>query len=154
MPSTATLHPRIRTQLERTPDIAVAAAADAMERGAEEIVAMMKTLAPHDDGDLRDSIGWTWGDEPKGSLKIGTIRSGRNAGRQFATLKITFFVGAFYAHMVEFGTSPHAQPKMRRIHPGTSAQPFFYAAWRAKKAGFRRKIRTAVRKAIREALRG
>lgn len=37
------------------------AAKVAMEQGAEEVVAMMKQLAPVDDGDLQMSISWTWG---------------------------------------------------------------------------------------------
>ncbi len=149
MASTAKLHPRLLGQLERTPAVAVQAAAQAMEEGAEEIVAFMKAAAPVDTGRLRNSIAWTWGDVPKGSVVIGEIRSGQNKGRQYGTLRITFYVGlrgagdydkGYYAHMVEFGTK-----KM-------PAQPFFIPAWRANKAKFKRKIRTAVRRAIKEAI--
>jgi HK97 gp10 family phage protein len=38
-----------------------------------------------------------------------------------------------YAHLVEFGTAPHYQPKLRRQHPGTKAKPFMEPAWRQNK---------------------
>ena len=53
---------------------------DAMEKGATETVAMMKRLVPVETGELRDSIGWTWGDAPAGSLIIGTV-GGTNTRR-------------------------------------------------------------------------
>lgn len=154
MATTGTLSPRLKAQLERTPKIAVEAAARAMEEGADEIVAFMKTLVPVRSGRLRESIAWTWGDAPEGSLVIDEIRSGQNAGSQFATLRITFYVGEWYGRLVEFGTTPHAQPNRGTDHPGATAQPFFYPAWRAMRAKFKRKTRAAVRRAIKEALNG
>ena len=46
------------------------AARAAMEKGAEETVAMMKRLVPVKSGTLRDSIGWTWGKAPAGSISV------------------------------------------------------------------------------------
>lgn len=111
-----------------------------MEEGAAEIVAEMKRLAPVQSGALRDSIGWTWGDVPAGSFTIADVRSGKNAGEQYATLRIKIYAGskeAFYARWQEFGTKEHP------------AQPFFYVIWRKERAKFRRRIRAAVRAAIR-----
>lgn len=113
-----------------------------MEEGAAEIVAEMKRLAPVESGKLRDSINWTWGDVPAGSFTIADIRSGKNAGEQYATLRIKIYAGsreAYYARWQEFGTKN--QP----------AQPFFYVIWRKEKAKFRRRIRDAVKTAIKEA---
>ena len=138
----AQLSPRLQARLAKVPDIARAAAANAMEEGAAEIVAEMKRLAPVQSGALRDSINWTWGDVPAGSFTIADIRSGNNAGEQYATLRIKIYAGsreAYYARWQEFGTKD--QP----------AQPFFYVIWRKEKAKFRKRIRTAVRKAIKEA---
>lgn len=138
----ATLSPRLRARLERVPDVARRAAAQAMEKGAQEIVEEMKRLVPVDSGDLRDSIGWTWGDVPAGSFTIADIRSGKNKGDQYATLRIKIYAGnreAFYARFVEFGT-----------RTGSPAQPFFYVSWKARKTEFRRNIRAAVRAAIRQ----
>lgn len=112
---------------------------DAMEKGASEIVAMMKSLVPVDKGDLKRSIGWTWGDAPKGSISMGTVNgSSGNA-------KITIYAGddkAFYARWVEFGTRK------------ATAQPFFYVAWRTNKKRFRRRVSTAVGKAVRRIWNG
>ena len=136
----AQLSPRLQARLAKVPDIARAAAANAMEEGAAELVAEMKRLAPVQSGALRDSIGWTWGDVPAGSFTIADIRSGNNAGEQYATLRIKIYAGsreAYYARWQEFGTKN--QP----------AQPFFHVTWRKEKAKFRNRIRAAVRAAIR-----
>ena len=145
----AQLSPRLQARLAKVPDIARAAAAQAMEEGAELIVQEMKKAAPvlkdtdnkrRRPGALRDSIGWTWGEVPAGSFTIADIRSGRNAGEQYATLQIKIYAGnreAFYGRFQEFGTKDHP------------AQPFFYVTWSKEKAKFRRRIRAAVRAAIR-----
>lgn len=114
-----------------------------METGAQEVVEAMKAAVPVASGDLRDSIGWTWGDVPAGSFVIADVRSGRNKGDQYATLRIRIFAGnnkAFYARFVEFGT-----------RTGSPAQPFFFPVWKAKRAAFRKRIRDEVKRAIREA---
>ena len=144
----AELSTRLRQRLAKVPDIVREAAASAMEECAAEIVAEMKTLAPVDSGDLRDSIGWTWGDIPAGSFMIDEIRSGKNAGQQYATLRIKIYAGsreAFYARFIEFGTKT-----------GVRAQPFFFAAYKkwGGKAKFRARIRAAIRKRIKEAMNG
>ena len=148
MPQMAELSPRLRARLAKIPDIAREAAAAAMEEGAQEIVAEMKLLVPVDSGDLRDSINWTWGDIPAGSFVIDEIRSGKNAGDQYATLRIKIYAGnkeAFYARFIEFGTKT-----------GVRAQPFFFAAYKkwGGKAKFRARVRAAIRKRIKEAFNG
>ena len=144
----AELSPRLRARLAKIPDIVREAAASAMEECAAEIVAEMKLLVPVDSGDLRDSIGWTWGEVPAGSFVIDEIRSGKNAGQQYATLRIKIYAGsreAFYARFIEFGTKT-----------GVRAQPFFFAAYKkwGGKAKFRAPIRAAIRKRIKEAMNG
>ena len=138
----AELSPRLRARLAKIPDIAREAAAAAMEEGAQEIVDAMKMAAPIESGDLRASIGWTWGEVPAGSFMVDEIRSGKNKGDQYATLRIKIYAGnkdAFYARFQEFGT--RSQP----------AQPFFFSTWKRERAEFRRKIRAAIRKRIKEA---
>ena len=141
----AELSPRLRARLAKIPDIAREAAAAAMEEGAQEIVDAMKMAAPIESGDLRASIGWTWGEVPAGSFMIDEIRSGKNKGDQYATLRIKIYAGnrdAFYARFQEFGT---------RSHP---AQPFFFPTWKRERAKFRRRIRDRIRKRIKEAFNG
>ena len=119
-----------------------------MEEGAQEIVDAMKMAVPIESGELRDSIGWTWGEVPAGSFMIDEIRSGKNKGDQYATLRIKIYAGnkdAFYARFIEFGT-----------RTGVRAQPFFFAAYKkwGGKAKFRARVRAAIRKRIKEAFNG
>lgn len=141
----AKLSPRIVAKLKQIPDVAVDAARLAMEEGAQEIVEAMRALAPKgESGDLRDSIGWTWGDLPAGTFMIDEIRSGRGQGEQYATLRLKIYAGggdAFYARFHEFGTKSMA------------ANPFFFPVWKKMRAKYRRDIRARVRAAIREAWR-
>ncbi|WP_347268808.1 HK97-gp10 family putative phage morphogenesis protein [Paracoccus sp. (in: a-proteobacteria)] len=140
----AELNPRIVDKLKQIPAVAVDAARVAMEEGAQEIVDAMRAAAPRGEtGDLRDGIGWTWGDLPAGTFMIDEIRSGKNAGEQYATLRIKIYAGAgdgFYARFHEFGTKDGKTP----------ARPFFYPTWKARKAALRKKIRERVRAAIKE----
>lgn len=146
----AELSPRLQARLAKVPAIAADAAAQAMEEGADEIVAAMKAAAPvlkspdrrRKAGALRDSIGWTWGEVPAGSFVIADVRSGKNKVTQYATLRLKIYAGnreAFYGAWQEFGTSQ------------APAQPFFFSIWKAHKAKFRSRIASAVRKAIKEA---
>lgn len=112
------------------------AAEGVLEKQAEEVVAMMRRLVPVDQGDLRNSIKWTWGDAPKGALTIGSV-----GGQEYGTLRITIYAGgtkdSFHALFQEFGTRNMA------------ANPFFFPAWRAK----RRKVRSAITRALNKAIR-
>ena len=90
----AQLSPRIVAKIKQIPDVAVDAARQAMEEVAQEIVEAMRAAAPKGKtGRLRDSIGWTWGEVPAGSLMIDEIRSGKNKGDQYATLRIKIYAG-------------------------------------------------------------
>ncbi len=138
---------RLNRKLAKLPAVAKQMIRQAMEAKANEIVAMMKNLVPVDDGTLRDSIGWTWGKAPKGSLTLASVQATGDSD-----MTLTIYAGnkeAFYARWVEFGTARHENGGLfaGSIHPGTTAQPFFFVSWRANK---RRAVR-AVRKASRDA---
>ncbi len=138
---------RLNRKLAKLPAVARQMIRQAMEAKANEIVAMMKNLVPVDDGTLRDSIGWTWGKAPKGSLTLASVQATGDSD-----MTLTIYAGnkeAFYARWVEFGTARHENGGLfaGSIHPGTTAQPFFFISWRANK---RRTVR-AVRKASRDA---
>lgn len=125
----------LRKKLARIPALVAQRGRDAMEKSADEIVAMMKRLVPVDQGDLRDSIKWTWGDAPKGAAVIA--QSEVTAGN----VRLTIYAGnaeAYYARWIEFGTSKMA------------AQPFFFPSYRALRARTKRRIATATRKALKE----
>ncbi|WP_336801475.1 HK97-gp10 family putative phage morphogenesis protein [Kaistia sp. MMO-174] len=152
MPSNSILGlAKLERKLSRMPLAATAAIRTAMESVADEIVRLARSLAPVDDGDLRASIGWTWGAPPRGSLTLGKVaRSSLGRG-----LTITVYAGnseAFWARWVEFGTAPHevGGKFAGAEHPGTRAQPFFFPAYRASRKSAKRKIGTAVRKAAKQ----
>nr|WP_278520720.1 HK97-gp10 family putative phage morphogenesis protein [Brucella anthropi] len=109
----------------------------AMETSADEIVALAKNLVPVDKGDLKDSIGWTWGKAPKGAMTLGTVQSNEvDSG-----FTITIFAGnseAYYSRWVEFGTQ-----KM-------TAQPYFYPSYRALRRRSKSRVTRAVTKAIKK----
>lgn len=131
-----------------------AAAKKAMEAGADELVEMMKRLVPVDSGDLRDSIGWTWGNAPAGSSVIAQSDPDERG------LRITVYAGnekAYYAAWVEFGSAPHNVAlgggnksfKGDAVgHPGSRAQPFFFPSYRALRKRIRDRIRRETRKAL------
>lgn len=147
--------PSLRKKLKRLPELAAVEIRKAMEQSANEMVALAKSLVPRDSGDLASSIGWTWGDKPKGSMSLGQVKGGRGAGN----LRITIYAGssdAFYARWVEFGTSPHTNEGLfaGSEHPGTVAQPYFYPSWRAVRRGVKSRVSRAINKSAKRAAAG
>lgn len=110
----------------------------ALEKGAGEIVAMAKGLVSVRSGELRDSIGWTWGDAPEGAMALA--QSAVMEGGE----RITIYAGnseAFYARWQEFGTQHHPPA------------PFFYPSYRFLKRRVKGRITRQMRKAIKEGAR-
>lgn len=150
-----------RTKMQALSKAPLKYVAKAMEISAEEICALARAACPVDDGDLKASIGWTWGDAPKGSVAIGTVGDG-------AAMRITIYAGdekAYYARWVEFGTQAHAvgkgsdlsvKGKKRRQtggqHPGAAPQPFFFPAYRLGRKRAINRIKRAISKAVKEAV--
>lgn len=140
----------LERKLKRMPDNAIAKIKIAMEQGADEVVSMMRSLAPEDDGDLRDSIGWTWGKKPKYATALATATASLGGD-----LTLTIYAGnskVRYAHLVEFGTAAHTNGGMfaGSEHPGTKGQPFFFVSWRANRKKVKARIRRAVRSDAKE----
>jgi HK97 gp10 family phage protein len=126
----------MKAKLSRMPALVERKARLAMEKGADEIVAMMKRLVPVDQGDLRDSIGWNWDTNPAGTKIVGTARS-----RVGGDLRLVIYAGddrAFYARMLEFGTV------------NMPAHPYFFVSYRTLKNRVKRRITLASRKALKE----
>lgn len=128
-------------------------------------------------GTLRDSIGWVWADSgseriPK-RLRAALLARARGAGMRIGTVPgIVLVAGskkAFYAQMVEFGTAPGrrgfragASPTdvkqhkdkgriIRRTHPGSRPQPFFWPVYRLMRKNIGNRLSRAMTKAIRNA---
>lgn len=58
------------------------------------------------------------------------------------------------AHLVEFGTAPHAQPRRGIMHPGARPFPFFRPAFEATKETTVRRLGTGVRNLILSRIKG
>lgn len=124
----------LRRKLDAIPKAAKAAVEQSMEKSAQEIVDLARRLCPVDQGTLRDSIGWTWGNAPAGSMVLASTKG--------AVLRITIFAGndeAFYARWVEFGTV------------NTPPHGFFYTSYRMLKKRTKSRTGRDVNKAIKEA---
>lgn len=144
---------KLNRKLAKLPAAAEKRIKEAMAQGADEIVAMMKSLVAVDSGDLRDSIGWTWGEAPKYSQKIATVKS--SDGK----LTLTIFAGntkVRYSHLIEFGTAAHVNGGMfaGTMHPGTKAQSFFYVSYRANRRRVKSRISRAITKSAKEVAAG
>lgn len=147
---------RLNRKLKALPKAAEEEISKAMEESANEIVALAKSLAPVESGDLQMSIGWTWGDAPKGSMVLGKVKS---KGLGTGNLQITVFAGvgdAFYARFIEFGTSSHENKGKfdGSQHPGTSAQPFFYPAYRAARKRAKGRVTRAITRSAKKVAAG
>jgi len=135
---------KLQRKISRLPKVARETIQAAMEKVADDIVAMMKSLVSvsadgshgNAPGTLRDSIGWTWGKAPKGSTVFASVNASLGGD-----LTITLYAGnteAFYARWEEFGTQK------------SPASPYFYVSWRANKRSAKREIRAATRRAARQ----
>lgn len=139
--------PQLKAKLKRLKEQTAPDLKPTFEAAAQKIVDMMRRRVPVHTGALRDSIGWTWGDRPKYSQKVTSVKAGEN-------LVITIFAGSTkvrYAHLIEFGTKPHEQGGIFKgsEHPGTTPQPFFFSSYRA----MRKEVKAMLRKAIKEAVK-
>lgn len=142
-----------RKKLQRFPSVVEQEIRAAMEVSATEMVALMKSLVPVESGALRDSIGWTWGEAPNGSMTIGRVQS------RSGNLVITIYAGggdAFYAWIVEFGSAPHLNGGRfaGSQHPGTAAQPFFFVSFRALRRRARGRVTRSINKAAKRIAAG
>lgn len=145
---------RLRRKLRQFPQAVEAEIKAAMEASANEIVALAKSLAPTDSGDLRNSIAWTYGDAPKGAIVLGKVKASSSGN-----IKITVYAGgpdAYYARFIEFGTAPHINGGRfaGSANPGTAGQPFFFVSWRANRKRAKGRVTRAVNRAAKKVAAG
>lgn len=128
-------------KFNKVPKLVALYTTEAMEKGADEIVAMMRRLVPRRSSVLANSINWTWGNAPSGAV---TLAKSKSAASDPKGARITIYAGsraAFYAPFVEFGTRQN------------TAQPFFFPSYRAMKKRVRSRINRAIKKGIKDGLR-
>lgn len=116
---------------------------------AGDIVEMQRRLVPKKSGDLAKSIRWQFGDQQRVAYSQGSKGAGRLSVRITAgDTKVR------YAHLVEFGASPHTAGGIFEgsEHPGAPAQPFFYPAFRAKRKRAKSRIAAAMKRGAKKAV--
>lgn len=143
---------RLNRKLARLPVVAEKRIRAAMEKVAADIVAMARRLCPVDSGALRDSIDWTWGKTPKGAIRVAAV-NGTNG------LTLTIYAGdreAYYAAMVEFGTSAHEAGGRFKgaMIPAIPASPYFYVSYRALRRSAKSRISRSITAAAKEVAAG
>lgn len=165
---------RVSRKLALIPQRAMEALAEQLEANATALVAEMKRLAPKETGRLAASIGWTWGDAPKGTMTLGTVKGGRRSGQGFGVMRITIFAGGpttkalMRKQLIKINPLDHIKPgalEFRRQAAveanyaffqefGTSkmaANPFFFPTYRAKKSAMKSAATRAFKKAVKDA---
>lgn len=122
----------------------------AHEKNANELATLARRWAPAREGGNQD-------------LKKSTKAVQEQSGGTIRWRVVSGDEVAFYARMVEFGTAPGKRGdkatnasgrtrKVQRTHPGTSAQPYFYPAYRALRSRLKRRLSRGLSRAKKKAL--
>lgn len=152
-------NPTFKRQLSQIiaviPDSAAAGARVALEKNGNEAEGIIKSDAPVDDGDLRDSVGWKFGDPPPGTLGVRDAREAAANSGIPEHLRISIFAGgkkAPHAHLVHNGTAQRVTKdgEDRGIMP---PQPFFWPNIRSLRKRFRGRISREMLKGLRKGLK-
>lgn len=126
---------RFQRRMRAIPKGVRAAVNPALVKGAEEIAANMRALAPVDEGDLKESIAVTGPgqatppySQPGGAMVVPENAAAVTAGNSDVR----------YPHLQEYGTTNHP------------AQPFFWPGFRLARKRAANRVKRAMAKACRE----
>ncbi len=140
----------------------------ALEVSADETTELMKRFVPVRSGALKASIDYTFGQYTPDNANVRGLKS---SGADATELTVTMHAGdakAWYASLVEFGTKAHiiepkqAGGKLRLLggrfveeadHPGGTASPYFFPAYRFGKKRAKSRLARAVRNGAKKAFR-
>lgn len=123
-------------RLEAIPRNVRAAVAPALIKAGSDLANMQRILAPRDTGALQDSIAVTG---PGQQTPPYSQPGGSTLARENQVLVTVGNQDVRYPHLVEFGTAD------------TAAQPYFWPAYRLMKKKLANRIKSAIRKAVKEA---
>lgn len=150
---------KLKRQLAAMPKEARKTIRKALEKGAGNIVTTAKSFAPVADGDLRNSIGFTFGEYTADNSNVRGVSAGGGALGGDKDLSVTIHAGdevAYYASFVELGTKAHKAGGYFAgsgvTIPAGAAQPFFFPAYRANKKRVQSAVNRAIKKAAKEAV--
>lgn len=143
---------RFERKMRAMRDVVQDKMATALERNAERVVKEMQVLlaVQYPAVFRRVEIAWTWGDAPRGSITVGTVR-----GNDYDQIAITIYARGKQGSGItpawfEFGTAPRVQKTTGRRTGQITAGPFFFPAWRANKKRVRASLQTTLRNALRK----
>jgi HK97 gp10 family phage protein len=131
---------RLKRKLDRIPDVVKKRAQADLMLAGREINMLQRSLAPHEDGDLRESIRTE-------ALDDGTVGVAIRAGGPLTTKPVRKSEKGNaptydYALAQELGTKDMAP------------NPFFWPGYKGRKAKARRAVRAGVKRALKEAVSG
>ena len=139
---------RLSARLKAADDKLQAQARVAVVQGAEEVAAQMRAIVPiGETGRLEESIAVT---RPGRTTPAYAANGGKRQAGEFEALVTAGDSDVRYAHLVEFGTRPHRQPKLGIDHPGAAAHPFFFVSYRLLRKRVASRIKRAMTAAIRK----
>lgn len=148
---------KMAAKLKRIPVEARREIKKALTSSATEMAAVARAFVPKRTGALAASIGYTFGAFKAANANVRGVSVG--GALADPDLTVTIHAGdatAFYAALVEFGTGPHvAGGKFAGAqNPGTTAQPYFFPAYRLTKKKLRSRISRATTRAARKVAAG
>ncbi len=126
---------RLQRRLEAIPVEVRKAVLPALEKSGDELADMMRTLAPEDEGDLKESIAVTL---PGESTPPYSQPGGERVAGELEVLVTAGNSAVRYPHLQEYGTARH------------EAQPFFWPSVRLLQKRPKNRTKRAVAKAVRE----
>lgn len=137
--------------LKAVPREVAKGARSALRQNGQEAVRIIQGDAPVDDGPLRQSIDWSFGDPPPGVLGGNKVKHTKVP----AHLRISVWAGgpkAPHAHLVHNGTAERTTKGggSRGIMP---PQPFFWPNWRSLKRRLKGRISRKANKALKDLLK-
>lgn len=134
-----------QARLKAIPDVARKDIRKALDRSAQEIENAVRSFAPVMSGDLKRSVGYTFGKFTPENSNVRGVGVSAKGGIDDPDLTVSVHAGdakAYYAAMVEFGT--------KKMDP----QPYFLPAYRLNKKRAIRRINRAVRESAKKVARG
>lgn len=140
-PLNAAARARIQRRFDAIPDKLKDVARRVISDEAEAMADEMKRGAPHDEGDLADSIEAT--NTSEGTWIRWKVKAGGTPGTQHAVRRSRKGNAPFYDHAaaIEYG---HMGPSGRPV----PAHPFFWPTYRRRIKRFKSRLRGALKKAI------
>ncbi len=130
---------RLSRRLKAIPVAVKKAVVPALQQSGSELVGAMRSLAPVDTGDLRDSIKYTM---PGNSTPPYSQPGGSRIAAENQVLVTAGNTDVRYPHLQEYGTvnnPPH---------------PFFWPAFRLKRKKLANRIKRSISKAVKKEWRG